>query len=145
MSFQEKSLWLLFWSVGGVFGLYFWLALTALPRAGDQAAQAHAGLFVGLVVLLMVIQIFGNILLALAGKLTGSMNGRVDNDERDHLIELKGTRNGSFVLATGVFCSLSAALVTDGNFVFMHLLLGFWVAAQLVETGTQLFYYRRGF
>lgn len=145
MSFHEKSLWLLFSTLGAVFALYFWLALTALPRAGDQATMAHAGLFMGLVVLLTVIQIFGNILLALAGKLTGSMDGRVDTDERDQLIELKGARNGSLVLATGVFCSLSAALVTNGNFVFMHLLLGFWVAAQLVETGTQLFFYRRGF
>jgi hypothetical protein len=49
------------------------------------------------------------------------------------------------VLAAGVFCSLSAALVTTGSFVFMHLLLGFWVVAQMVETGTQLFLYRRGF
>jgi hypothetical protein len=48
------------------------------------------------------------------------------------------------VLATGVFLALCAAMVTQGNFVFTHLLLGFWVLAQLVEIGSQLYLYRRG-
>lgn len=145
MSFHEKSLWLLFCSVGAGFGLYFWLALTSVPEAEGRTSPAHAGLFMGLVVALVVIQILGNTLMAVAGKLSGAAEGRVEQDERDRLIELEGARNGSLVLAVGVFCSLCAALATTGNFVFMHVLLGFWVAAQMVETGTQLFLYRRGF
>ena len=31
-----------------------------------------------------------------------------------------------------------------GNFVFTHVLLGFWVLAQLVEIASQLVLYRRG-
>ncbi len=31
----------------------------------------------------------------------------------------------------------------DGSFVFTHLLLGFWVLAQLVEIASQLVLYRR--
>jgi hypothetical protein len=30
-----------------------------------------------------------------------------------------------------------------GNFAFTHVLLGAWVLAQLVETGSQLWLYRR--
>lgn len=60
------------------------------------------------------------------------------------MIALKGTRNGSFVLATGVFVALCAAVFTNGNFVFTHVLLGFWVLAQLVEIASQLHLYRRG-
>ncbi len=71
------------------------------------------------------------------------MEGRHQTDERDRLIGLKSTRNGSYVLATGVFLSLSSAVLTKGNFVFTHLLLGFWVLAQLVEIGSQLVLYRR--
>jgi hypothetical protein len=69
---------------------------------------------------------------------------RSETDERDRLIGLKGARNGSVVLATGVFCSLCLAVLTTGNFVFTHVLLAFWVAAQLVEYGSQLILYRRG-
>ena len=102
------------------------------------------GLFAVLVVLLVLIQIVGAILLAVVGKLSGTMDGRHDTDERDKLIGLKSTRNGSYILAVGVCMSLCSALVTQGNFVFMNLLLGFWVLAQLVEIGSQLVQYRRG-
>jgi hypothetical protein len=95
--------------------------------------------FVVVVVVLVVIQIVGSIVLAVLDR------PRDDVDERDRLIGLRSTRNGGFVLAVGVFLSLTAAVFTEGNFLFTHLLLGFWVAAQLVETGSQLFLNRRGF
>ena len=66
-----------------------------------------------------------------------------ETDGRDRLIALKGVRNGSYVLATGVFVALCAAVLTKGNFMFTHVLLGFWVLAQLVEIGSQLSLLRR--
>lgn len=89
------------------------------------------------VVMLVVAQVVGHALIAVAGR-------RTETDERDRLIELKGTRYGAYVLATGVFLALSVALFTSGNFVFTHLLLGFWVLAHLVEIGSQLVLHRRG-
>lgn len=141
MSFHEKSLWLLFVSLIGIFGCYF---AVVLPAKAVDVQPGQIGLFAVLVVLLVLIQIVGAILLAIVGKLSGSMDGTHDTDERDKLIGLKSTRNGSYILAVGVCMSLCAALVTQGNFVFMNLLLGFWVLAQLVEIGSQLVQYRRG-
>jgi hypothetical protein len=141
MSFQEKCLWLLFVSLIGIFGSYF---AVVIPAKAVDVMPWHIGFFVALVVLLVVIQILGSITLAIISKLSGSMDGRHDTDERDRLIGLKSTRNGSYVLAAGVFLSLSSALFTKGNFAFTHLLLGFWVLAQLVEIGSQLVLYRRG-
>ncbi|NJO55469.1 MAG: hypothetical protein HC834_02930 [Rhodospirillales bacterium] len=46
--------------------------------------------------------------------------------------------------ATGVFLALCAALVIEGNFLFLHLLLAFWVLAHLVEIGSQVVLYQRG-
>ncbi len=140
MSFQEKSLWLLFVSLIGIFGCYF---AVVIPAKAVDVMPWHIGLFIGLVVLLVLIQILGSIAVAIASKLSGSTAGRHDTDERDGLIGLKSTRNGSYVLAVGVFLSLSLALIIKGNFAFTHLLLGFWVLAQLVEIGSQLFLYRR--
>lgn len=139
MSFQEKSLWLMFVSLVGAFCFYFYFAFTTvLPEPAAVNVMPHqVGLFVAAVVLLVITAVVGHIVIAIVDR-------RSETDERDRLIELKGTRNGAYVLATGVFLALCAAVMTEGNFVSSHVLLGFWVLAQLVETGSQLFLYRRG-
>jgi cytochrome b subunit of formate dehydrogenase len=134
LSFQEKSLWLQFVSLIAVFGLYFF---TILPTDTMTVLPHQVGLFVGMVVLLVILMVTGHILISIIDRRTGT-------DERDRLFELKGERNSSYVLATGVFLSLCAAVFVEGNFVFTHLLLGFWVLAQLIEIGSQLYFYWRG-
>ena len=134
LSFQEKSLWLMFVSLVGVFGFYF---VTVLPADAANVMPHQVVLFTVAIVMLVIMQVAGHIVIAIVDRNTAT-------DERDRLIGLKGTRNAAYVLATGVFLALCAAMVTDGNFVFTHLLLGFWVLAQLVEIGSQLFLYKRG-
>jgi len=134
LSFQEKSLWLMFVSLAGGFGLY---CAMVFPTDAVNVMPHQVVFFVMVVVMLVIAQIVGHIVIAIVDR-------RSETDERDHLIELKGTRNAAYVLATGVFLALCAALVTKGNFVFMNVMLGFWVLAHLVEIGSQLFMYRRG-
>ena len=134
LSFREKSLWLMFVTLAACFGFYF---VTVLPAGAADVLPQQVILFIVAIVLLVIVQVVGHILIAIVDR-------RDETDERDRLIELKGTRNAAYVLATGVFLSLCAAMVTDGNFVFTHLLLGSWVLAQLVEIGSQLFLYKRG-
>lgn len=134
MSFQEKSLWLVFLSVTAFSAFYF---AQALPGAGPDVMPGQMAIFVAAIVALVVVQVAGHIVIAIVDR-------RTDTDERDGRIALKGTRNGAYVLATGVFLALCAGLVTEGNFVFTHVLFGSWVLAQLVETGSQLWMYRRG-
>jgi hypothetical protein len=139
LSFQEKSLWCMFVGLIGAFGFYF---TTVLPTnatdvmSGDVMPE-QVVLFVLAVVLLVGVQIVGHIVIALIDRRTAV-------DERDRFIHLKGTRNASYVLATGVFFALCTAILTEGNFLFIHVLLGFWVLAQLVEIGSQLYLYRKG-
>lgn len=134
LSFREKSLWLMFVTLAAAFGFYF---VTVLPPTAANVRPPQVILFFVAVVLLVILQIVGHVAIAI-------MDRRTDTDERDRLIELKGARNASYVLATGVFIALCAAMMTDGNFVFTHLLLAFWVLAQLVEIGSQLVLHRRG-
>jgi hypothetical protein len=134
LSFQEKSLWLMFVSLVAGFGLYF---ATVLPGAGANVMPHQVVVFALAVALLVIMQVVGHIVIAIVDR-------RTDSDERGRLIELKGTRNAAYVLATGVFFALCAALLTEGNFIFTHVLLGFWVLAQLVEIGSQLALHRRG-
>jgi hypothetical protein len=134
LSFHEKSLWLMFVSLIGSFGFYF---ATVLPTKTNDVMAHQVVLFVLAIALLVIVQIIGHIVIAIIDR-------RTETDERDRMIELKGTRNAAYVLATGVFLTLCAALVIEGNFIITHILLGFWVLAQLVEIGSQLFLHRRG-
>lgn len=134
LSFQEKSLWVMFVGLVAAFGFYF---ATVLPPLAANVMPEQVVTFVLAVAFLIVTQIIGNIVIAVADRDT-------QTDERDRLIALKGSRNGGYVLAAGVFLALCTALLTNGNFLFMHVLLAFWVLAQLVEIGSRLYLYRRG-
>ena len=134
LTFHEKSLWLMFVSLIVVFGVYF---SVAVPTRAPDVMPQQMGLFVVAIAVLVILQIVGHIVIVLTDRRTGT-------DERDRLIALKGTRNAAYVLATGVFFALCTALLTRGNFIFTHVLLAFWVLAQLVEIGSQLIMQRRG-
>jgi hypothetical protein len=139
MVFQEKSLWISLVGLMLAFGGYFWSAYATLlpvPRAADVTSD-QAGLFIAATVILVVVLVAGNLVVTL-------MDRRTDTDERDRWIQLKGGQYGSYVLATGVFLSLCTALFTQGNAIMAHMLLGFWVLAQVVETAAQILSYRRG-
>lgn len=134
LSFRERSLWLMLICLLAVFGFYF---ATVLPSTAVDVKPEHVAPFVLAVVVLVITQVAGHIVIALIDR-------RAGEDERDRLIELKGTRNSAYVLATGVFSALCAAMLTKGNFVFIHVLLGAWVLAQVVEIVSQLLLQRRG-
>lgn len=134
LSFREKSLWLMAASLVAAFG---WYSAGVLPAGADDVAPRQIVAFAAAVFVLIVCQIVGHIAIAIADRHTGE-------DERDRLIALVGARNGGIVLAAGAFFSLCAALVTSGNFAFVHVLLAFWVTAELVSIGSQLVLHRRG-
>jgi len=134
LTFQEKSLWLMLGSLLVAFGLYFAFALQQ-PTAG--VTSGLIGLFIAAVVLLIVVQVVGHVLIAIVDR-------RSQADERDRMIELKGGRIGAFVLATAVFAALCVGVFSEGNFVFVHVLLAGWVLAQVSEIGSRLYLYRRG-
>lgn len=134
LTFEEKSLWVLFLGLLGVYGYYFSMVL---PTDALNVMPQHKVLFAMAVAYLVASQVVGHILIAI-------VDPRDETDERDRLIELKGTRVGSWVLAAGVFITLVVAVQTEGNFLFTHVLLGSWVLSQLVEIGSQLYLYRRG-
>lgn len=140
MSFQEKSLWVSLAGLLLAFGGYFYSAyVTVLPTpAAKDVLPQQAGLFIAATVVLVVLLVAGHVVIAL-------LDRRTEADERDRSIELRGGRYGSYVLATGVFFALCTSLMTEGNAVMAHVLLGSWVLAQGVEIITQLAMYRRGY
>lgn len=139
MSFHEKSLWVSLAGLLVAFGGYFYsvhLTLLQMPGAKDVLPM-HAGLFAGATAVLVIILVAGHVVIALIDR-------RTEPDERDRSIERKGELVGSYVLATGVFLTLCTALITEGNAIMAHVLLGSWVLAQGVEISSQLVLYCRG-
>jgi hypothetical protein len=145
LSFKEKSLWLMLISLLVAFGLYFGRTLPehfALAQSAEHERAlwmtlAHANRFAVAVMIIVALSVVGHVLIALIDR-------HRETDERDRLISLIGARNGGFVLACGVFFALVAAVHTRGNFIFAHVLMLGWVAAELVNIGTQLWLHRRG-
>jgi len=139
MTFNEKSLWITLAGLVVAFGGYFYSAYsTILPTTAAKDLLPHqAGLFIGATVLLVLILVAGHIVIAL-------LDRRTEPDARDRSIELRAGQYSSFVLATGVFLALCTALMTEGNAIMAHVLLGSWVIAQGVEITSQLVLYRRG-
>lgn len=135
-SFQEKSLWVMLVGLVAAFSFYF---INVLPEHSATVQPHQVILFVLAVVFLVLIQIVGHILAGVADR-----HNDTEEDERDRLIALKGMRNSGYVLAVGVFTTLVVALIAKGNFVVIHVLLAFWVLAQLVEIVSRLILYRRG-
>ncbi len=133
LTFREKSLWLVMGGLVAVYGLYF---MWVLPAHGPTVLPQQVATFVAAVVLLVVVQVVGHTVLAI-------LDRRTETDERDRAITLRGARNGSLVLATGVFVAICVSLVSEGNFLFTHVMLAFWVLAELVDIGSQLVLYRR--
>ena len=139
LTFREKSLWLLLLSLLVANGMYF---ASVLPTRLSNVAPTHVAMFVGMLILLVIVQVAGQAILAIANR--RELAGPIQSDERDALIKLKSSRLASYVLATGVFCSLCVALLVPGNFAFVHVLLAFWVLAQAVEISLQLVLYHQG-
>lgn len=138
MTFNEKSQWIMLVGLLIAFGIFFqssYLVFLAAPEAKDIIAP-QAFLFMGATALLVTIIVIGHIVIFM-------FNQDDSTDERDQLIELKGERYGSWVLAVGVFFSLWTAVYTEGNAAMAHVLLGSWVLAQMVENLSQIIMYRR--
>ena len=117
-----------------IFTFYF---ATVLPSNATNVEPQHMATFALAALILAIVAVVGHIVIAIVDRRTAT-------DERDRLIELKGKRNANYVLVTGVFLALCIPLLTKGTFLLTHVLLGFWVLAQLVEIGSQLFLLRQG-
>ncbi len=134
--FKENFEWITLISVTFVFGFYF---LTVIPPAGSDISIGHVAFFAVLVALLAVIHIVGAILLIALDRFR-----EPETDERDRIIQLKARRNVSWVLSLGIFGGIAAAFFSPGNFWVLHTLLATLAIAQIVESGTVVFHYRRG-
>jgi len=138
MSFREKSAWIAFITYTTVFGGYFFY----LAQAWDDtyARGLTIGMTIGAVVVLVIVAVVLNVTLALFSP----KEANAPADERETLIDLKAERISSYVQSAGVACLIGALLMGWNAILVAVLLQASLVIAELVKSGAQIIYFRRG-
>ena len=97
--------------------------------------------FIGIsVVVRIIIQIIFHIINAIA---TREEDVPVE-DERDQLIKLKATRNSYYAFTSGFVLSvLGLAVGMPVHWIFVAF-VGFGLIAEILDNGSQIYYYRKG-
>ena len=118
ISYQEKSIWGTLVATLVIYGWYF--------ARGGQGSLALT------IVLLAMVQIVYQIILAVGSE-------RAPKDERDHLIESKSYRNSYLLLVVGLILCMNVPGGRSVNGMLMAI-----ICAEVIKSGTQLYYYRHG-
>lgn len=146
LSFKEKSLWGTLAALVAVSFLYFW-SVVEMAAAGVTDLRALGGLGIGLAVVFILVEIVYHSLIAGFSP----KEAEAGEDERDRLIELKGSRIGGFLLGLGVVFTIGhigmGALfgkASGNDFVTVNLLLFALAFSEIGKYIGQLAYYRRG-
>lgn len=136
MSFREKTAWVCLITMTVVYGWYFCSVLPPLLAGGAPTLHLTTP-----IVVLALLQIVPIAVIAAAAP----RDARAPQDERDRLIELKGSRAGYAVLVSGALLACVAAMHfgTGGALLANGIFLAI-VAAQLAKYLTQVIHYRRG-
>lgn len=132
MTFREKSAAITVAGLLLIYGIYGW-RLAQGPMPMPQAVA----LLTGLIALQVVLMITAHGAAAL-------LRRPEKPDERDRLVDLRGLRNGYFVLAAAVVGVMVLALAGASTLTVVNALLAGLVAADVVRYGSQLVYYRTG-
>jgi hypothetical protein len=135
-SFEEKSVWIQLISLIVSLGLYFIVAGVMFYNR-IHALPAFVPMFVVAVILIMLINIAGHVVVAIASRPEG-------RDERDRLIEWRAESNSAWVLGAGVILAIMGMIVSVDNIWIAHLLLISLFVSEVLKEINQLVYYRRG-
>lgn len=140
MSFREKSVWV---STGIMIWLWSWYASIVIPGIADGTiTRAETmGLFIGVTVAVVVMEVIGHIILAILSP----KDANADEDERDRMIDQKADSHSAWMLGGGIITICLFTLFQDLSGVsVIHLLLLLLIAVEVVTGALQILYYRRG-
>ena len=151
MSFQEKNITASLVTFILILG-YYLIRLFQIIQGGNFNSTSVVRLW-GFVIAFAIVgtilvTIFTHIISAITQAIkTGEEDPKIEDvqDERDQLIDLKGTRVTHTVSSIGVFLSMLTFAFSQPPLVMFSLLIFFGVFAQVVGDISRLVLYRRGF
>ncbi|MEZ5416037.1 MAG: hypothetical protein R2708_01670 [Vicinamibacterales bacterium] len=137
LSFREKSAWISFLSILGVFTPFFWTSYQRLNGAVDGRTAVSTAF--GLLVLFVVLEIVLHVALAL----WSPREARTPKDERERLIELRATFIAFHVLVVGALAGVATLHLTRSAWIIQQVVLLAIVVAELVKFGAEIVLFRR--
>jgi voltage-gated potassium channel Kch len=151
MSFQQKNISVSLVSFSLILG-FFLARVIQLVLAGDFIPANIFRLWGIVIVLAILVTIFATILTHIVSAIiqaikTGDENPKIEGfeDERDQLIDLRGTKVTYIVYSIGVLLSMLTFVVGQPGLVMFTLLILFGIVAQIIGDISRLYLYRRGF
>jgi len=150
MSFQEKNITVSLVNFILILGFYL-IRVFQMIQGGSFNSTNVFRLWGIVIVLAIVVTIFATILTHIVSAIIQAIKTKEEPDiediadERDKLIDLRGTRVTYFVSSIGVFLSMLTFALGQPPLVMFTLLIFFGVVAQIIGDISRLYLYRRGF
>ncbi len=150
MSFQEKNITVTLASFILIFGFYLF-RLQQLIQNGNFDAPHLFRLWVSIIVTSIVVTIVAMILAHAGSGIIQAIRTKAEpvlediTDERDKLIDLKGTKTTYTIFSIGTFLAMLTFALGQPPLVMFTLLIFFGLLAQIVGDIARLYFYRRGF
>ena len=151
MSFQQKNITVSLVNFTLILGFYLIRMFQMIQEGSFNATNVFRlwGIIIGLAI---IVTIIGTILTHIVSAIiqaikTGEEDPKIEDfeDERDRLIDLRGTKVTYFVSSIGVFLSMLTFTLGQPPLVMFTLLIFFGVVAQIIGDISRLYLYRKGF
>jgi hypothetical protein len=150
MSFQEKNFAVSLVSSTLILGVFL-IGVLLMIQGGSFDSTSVIRLWVIVIVLSIIVTILGTILTHIVSAIIEAVRTNEEPeiediaDERDKLIDLKGTRVTYVAFSVGVLLSMITFALGRPPLVMFTLIIFFGILAQMAGDVSRLYYYRRGF
>jgi hypothetical protein len=151
MSFQQKNIAVSLVNFSLILGFYL-IRMTQMLLSESFTSQNVFRVWIIIAIMAVVVTVIGTILTQIVSAIieavrTGNEDPNLEDvkDERDELIDLKGTRITYTMYSLGAFIAMLTFALGQPALVMFSLLIFFGVSAQIVGDITRLTLYQRGF
>jgi len=150
MSYQEKNITVSLVS-HLLIGVYYLSQLFEMQQSGGLVSTKVFSLWVIVIVAIIVVNIVGNILTHILSNIIHALKTgkeeeeRYIEDERDHLIGLKGSKVSYIAFSIGVLIAMLTFAFGQPPLVMFSLLILSSIVAEIIGDLSQLYLYRKGF
>jgi hypothetical protein len=150
MSYQEKNITVSLVS-HLLIGVYYLSQLFKMQQAGGLVAAKVFSLWATVIVGTIIVNIIGNILTHILLSIVYAIKTRSEHvekyveDERDHLIGLKGDRVSYISFSIGVLIAMLTFAFGLSPLVMFCLIVLSSILAEIIGDLSQLYLYRKGF
>jgi hypothetical protein len=150
MSFQEKNVTVSLVSFTLILGFYLIRLFQLIQSVTFNSTNVFRlwGIVIGLAVVVTILAtILTHIVSAIIHAIKTKEEADIEDiqDERDKLIDLRGTKVTYFVSSIGGFLSMLTFVLGQPPLVMFTLLIFFGVVAQIMGDISRLYLYRKGF